>query len=197
MTRQTVVPSIRAVAAAAALATAALSAVPTASAADAAAPDKVARGKYVVSTSGCHDCHTPFKLGPNGPEPDMSRMLSGHPQSLVMPPAPQLPEGPWLVSMAATNTAFAGPWGVSFTANLTPDADTGLGQWTLKNFTDTIRTGRHMGRGRPVLPPMPIPVYNNFTDDDLEAVYSYLRTIPPISNRVPEPLAPAQQTAGR
>jgi len=157
----------------------------------------VVRGKYLVSTSGCHDCHTPFKLGPNGPEPDMARALSGHPQALVMPPAPQLPPGPWLVTTAATNTAFAGPWGVSFTANLTPDADTGLGQWSLKNFMDTIRTGRHLGRGRAVLPPMPIPVYNNFTDDDLEAVYSYLRTIPPISNRVPEPLPPAQATAAK
>ena len=157
----------------------------------------VARGKYLVDTSGCHDCHTPFKLGPNGPEPDMGRMLSGHPEDLVMPPAPALPAGPWLITSSATNTAHAGPWGVSFTANLTPDADTGLGQWTLKNFVDTIRTGRHMGRGRPVLPPMPIPVYNNFTDADLAAVYAYLRTVPPIKNRVPEPLPPAQTTAGK
>ena len=189
------VPSFWVVAVAATLATVVLTAAPLAAAADNPNAAKVARGQYLVSTSGCHDCHTPFKLGPNGPEPDMSRALSGHPQSLVMPPAPQLPPGPWLVTMAATNTAFAGPWGVSFTANLTPDAETGLGQWTLKNFTDTIRTGRHMGRGRPVLPPMPIPVYNNFTEDDLEAVFSYLRTIAPISNRVPEPLPPAQSTA--
>jgi hypothetical protein len=189
------VPSLWAVAAAAAAATALLSALPAAHAADTAS--KVARGEYLVSTSGCHDCHTPFKLGPNGAEPDMTRALSGHPEALVMPPPPALPPGPWLVTIAATNTAFAGPWGVSFTANLTPDADTGLGQWTLKNFMDTIRTGRHMGRGRPVLPPMPIPVYNNFTDDDLEAVYSYLRTIKPIKNRVPEPLPPAQTTAGK
>jgi hypothetical protein len=180
-------------AALAALVATLLSASPRAAAAD---NTTVARGKYLVNTSGCHDCHTPFKLGPNGPEPDMSRMLSGHPEALVMPPAPTLPAGPWLVTSAATNTAFAGPWGVSFTANLTPDADTGLGQWTLKDFMSTIRTGRHMGRGRPVLPPMPIPVYNNFTDADLEAVYAYLRTVPTIKNRVPEPLAPAQKTAG-
>ena len=191
------VPPFWVVAVAATLATVVLTAAPLAAAADNPNAAKVARGQYLVSTSGCHDCHTPFKLGPNGPEPDTSRALSGHPQSLVMPPAPQLPPGPWLVTMAATNTAFAGPWGVSFTANLTPDAETGLGQWTLKNFTDTIRTGRHMGRGRPVLPPMPIPVYNNFTDDDLEAVFSYLRTIAPISNRVPEPLPPAQSTAAK
>ena len=182
------------VAAMATLAASVLIATPRANAADASTP--VVRGKYLVNTSGCHDCHTPFKLGPNGPEPDMSRMLSGHPEALVMPPAPALPAGPWLITSSATNTAHAGPWGVSFTANLTPDADTGLGQWTLKDFMSTIRTGRHMGRGRPVLPPMPIPVYNNFTDADLEAVYAYLRTIPPIKNRVPEPLAPVQRTAG-
>ncbi len=150
----------------------------------------VARGKYLVDTGGCVDCHTPIKLGANGPEPDMSRHLSGHPETLVMPPVPALPPGPWLVISSATNTAFAGPWGVSFTANLTPDADTGLGPWTLRNFRDTIRTGRHMGRGRPILPPMPIPVYNNWTDADLDAVYAYLRTVSPVRNKVPEPLPP-------
>lgn len=169
-----------------------------ASAADAskAPSDLVARGKYLVNTSGCHDCHTPFKMGPNGAEPDMTRMLSGHPETLAMPAAPKLPPGPWLVTAAGTNTAWSGPWGVSFTANLTPDADTGLGEWTLRNFMDTIRTGRHMGRGRAILPPMPIPVYNNFTDADLESIYSYLRTIPAVKNRVPEPWAPASASAG-
>jgi mono/diheme cytochrome c family protein len=162
-------------------------------AADAGKPsaDKVARGKYLVTTTGCNDCHTPWKMGPNGPEPDYSRMLSGHPEKkMELPPAPK-PIGPWIVSAAATNTAWSGPWGVSFTANLTPDPETGLGKWTLRNFVDTIRTGRHMGRGRPILPPMPIPMYKNFTDEDLEAIYSYLRTIPPVKNAVPEPLPPA------
>jgi hypothetical protein len=104
---------------------------------------------------------------------------------------PALPDGPWLVVSSATNTAWAGPWGVSFTANLTPDPETGLGRWTERDFVQTIRTGRHMGRGRAVLPPMPIPVYNNFTDRDLKAIYAYLRTIPPVRNKVPEPIAPA------
>ena len=153
--------------------------------------DKAARGKYIVTTSGCNDCHTPWKMGAAGPEPDMSRMLSGHPQDMALPPAPK-PVGPWLVSAAATNTAWSGPWGVSFTANLTPDRDTGLGKWTQRNFTETIRTGRHMGRGRPILPPMPIPMYKHFTDADLEAIFAFLQSIPPVKNKVPEPLPPAE-----
>ena len=155
--------------------------------------DKLARGKYLVTVAGCNDCHTPWKMGAKGPEPDMSRMLSGHPQDMAMPPPPKLPEGPWVVTVGATNTAWSGPWGVSFTANLTPDPETGLGKWTQRNFTETIRTGRHMGRGRPILPPMPIPMYTNFTDGDLEAIFTYLQTIPAVSNRVPEPLPPAAQ----
>jgi hypothetical protein len=98
---------------------------------------------------------------------------------------------------AATNTAWSGPWGISFTANLTPDAETGLGKWTQQNFTQTIRTGRHMGRGRPVLPPMPIPMYRNFTDGDLEAIFAYLQSIPAVKNRVPEPVGAARSVAAR
>jgi mono/diheme cytochrome c family protein len=150
--------------------------------------DKVERGKYIVNTSGCHDCHTPWVMGPKGPEPDMARALSGHPQDMQLPPPPKA-AGPWIMTAAATNTAWAGPWGISFTANLTPDPETGLGKWTLRNFVETIRTGRHMGRGRPVLPPMPVMVYRNWTDADFEAVFSYLQTVPAIKNRVPEPIA--------
>ena len=161
-----------------------------ASAQDKPSRAQIERGRYLVTTSGCHDCHTPMKMGASGPEPDMSRMLSGHPDALTLPPAPRLPEGPWLVVSSATNTAFAGPWGVSYSANLTPDAMTGLGQWSLKDFKGTIRSGRHLGRGREVLPPMPIPAYKHFNDADLGAIFAYLRSIPPVTNRVPEPMAP-------
>ena len=158
--------------------------------------DMLARGKYIVSTSGCHDCHTPWHMGPKGPEPDMTRALSGHPQDFALPPPPKVDE-PWVMTAAATNTAWAGPWGISFTANLTPDPETGLGKWTLRNFMETIRTGRHMGRGRPVLPPMPVMVYRNWTDADFEAVFTYLQSIPAIKNRVPEPIAPAAPMAAK
>lgn len=152
---------------------------------------QVARGKYLVTVAGCNDCHTPWKMGEAGPEPDMSRMLSGHPAQLAITAPAQTPPGPWAMVGSVTNTAWSGPWGVSFTANLTPDPETGLGKWTESIFMQTIRTGRHMGRGRPILPPMPIPMYKNFTDEDLQAIFSYLQSIPPIQNRVPEPLPPA------
>ena len=87
---------------------------------------------------------------------------------------------------AATNTAYSGPWGVSYAANLTPDQNTGLGIWTEEMFVSAIRTGRHMGVSRPIMPPMPWTVYRNLTDEDLKSVYAFLRTIPAIHNRVPE-----------
>ncbi|WP_242344431.1 c-type cytochrome [Anaeromyxobacter terrae] len=152
----------------------------------------VARGKYLVTVAGCNDCHTPWKPGKNGPpEPDMTRLLSGHPEQLTMPPAPASAEGPWMVTGAGTMTAWAGPWGVSFAANLTPDAETGMGKWTEKDFVDAMRSGRHMGRGRPILPPMPVQNVGAMTDADLRAVFAYLRSIPAIKNRVPEPRPPA------
>ena len=157
--------------------------------AEAAGEARIRRGERLVKIGGCNDCHTPWKVGSQGPEPDLSRMLSGHPEQLRMPPPPQL-SGPWLTVAAATNTAWAGPWGVSYTSNLTPDADTGLGRWTEKNFVEAIRSGRHMGRGRPILPPMPVQNLAALSDDELGAIFAYLRSVPAIHNRVPEPVAP-------
>lgn len=152
---------------------------------------RIQRGRYLVTVTGCHDCHTPLKMGPGGPEPDMTRMLSGHPEGSALPAAPRLPPGPWVATISATNTAWSGPWGVSYTANLTPDKDTGLGGWTFRDFSTTMRSGRHLGVGRPILPPMPIPAYKHLSEADMEAMYRYLRSIPAIRNRVPAPLAPA------
>jgi cytochrome c553 len=148
------------------------------------------RGKYLVLAGGCNDCHTPLAMTANGPAPDMTKMLSGHPAELVMPPAPALPQGPWMTVVSATNTAWSGPWGVSFTANLTPDKATGLGAWTEQNFLDTIRNGRHLGSGRPLLPPMPSAQMAMLTDDDLKSIFAYLKTIPAVANKVPAPAAP-------
>jgi mono/diheme cytochrome c family protein len=169
---------------------AALIAAPPALAEDDA--QKVARGEYLVTITGCHDCHTPLVMGPAGPEPDMTRALSGHPQDIVITEPGQLPE-PWAAGVNATNTAWSGPWGVSFTANLTPHPETGvLEEMTEEQFIETLRTGRHLGHGRPILPPMPWPTFAQMTDEDLAAIYAYLRQIPPIDNAVPDPVDPAQ-----
>jgi cytochrome c553 len=157
-----------------------------------AADAHAARGKYLVHIMACSDCHTPMKMGANGPEPDMARFLSGHPESATLPPPPAA-KGPWIWSGDATNTAFAGPWGISYAANLTPDRNTGLGIWTEDMFVRAVRTGRHMGgNGRPILPPMPWPNLAQQTDDDLKAIFAYLRQIPAVKNKVPDPLPPAQ-----
>lgn len=156
-----------------------------------ATPKLIARGAYLVQVAGCNDCHTPLKMGPKGPEPDLTRLLSGHPESLVMPPAPKLPEGPWGWSGALTATAFAGPWGVSYAANLTPDKATGLGSWTEAQFLQMVRSGRHLGQGRPLLPPMPVQSLRAATEADLKAIFAYLQAIPAISNRVPAAVEPA------
>ena len=159
------------------------------------AEERIARGRYLVTIASCNDCHTPFKMGPEGPEPDMSRMLSGHPEGLVVPSLKEpLPEGLGFVG-SATNTAFIGPWGISYSFNLTPDDNTGIGIWSEDIFVSTLRTGRHWGVSRPILPPMPWQFIGQMTDDDLKAVYAYLRTIPPIHNRVPEAIV-AGSTAG-
>lgn len=157
--------------------------------AGAPAQSAVERGRYLVTVQDCNGCHTPFT--PKG-EPDLTRMLSGHPQNVAVPAAPKLPlQGGWIVAINETNTAWAGPWGVSFTSNLTPDRVTGLGAWSEQTFIAAMRNGKKSGAGRELLPPMPWRMYAKLSDDDLRAIYAYLRTIPAISNRVPNALAPS------
>jgi hypothetical protein len=149
--------------------------------------DQIARGKYLVTIGGCNDCHTPLKMGPKGPEPDFTRMLSGHPQKTELPPPPKLDNTPWFAATAGM-TAWTGPWGISYAANITPDKNTGLGIWTEDMFIKTMRTGKHMGYGRDILPPMPWQGTGKMTDEDLKAVFAYLRSIPAVANHVPQPL---------
>ncbi|MFA5910023.1 MAG: hypothetical protein WC815_14680 [Vicinamibacterales bacterium] len=164
----------------------------TATAQNPANASTVARGKYLVDVMGCHDCHTPWKMGPKGPEMDMTRALSGHPEQMVMPPAPALPPGPWMATAAATMTAWAGPWGVSYTMNLTPDKETGLGDWTLEQFIATMKTGKDRGKGRALLPPMPYFNLAKLSDEDIASMFAYLQSVPPMKNRVPQPIDPPE-----
>jgi mono/diheme cytochrome c family protein len=156
--------------------------------------DPVERGKYLVTAAGCNDCHTPLVMGANGPQRDPNHVLAGHPAQMLLPPPPAA-QGPWMYTAAATMTAWSGPWGISYTANLTPDDETGLGTWDTQTFVDTIRNGRHMGKGRKLLPPMPADMIATYTDEDLAAIFAYLQSLPPVKNRVPDPVPPAAPLA--
>ncbi len=163
---------------------------PAESASAPVAVDPVERGRYLVTIGVCGDCHTPLKMGDQGPAPDPTRFLSGHPADAKLT-MPAIPEG-WGAVIATTNTAFAGPWGISYAANLTPDP-TGIGNITEEMFVEAMRTGQHYGIGRPILPPMPWPSIGAATDEDLMAMFAYLKSVPPIENVVPDPgLPPAE-----
>lgn len=154
----------------------------------------VERGQYLVETAGgCHDCHTPKVMGPAGPALDTTRLLAGHPADRPVPtfPAQALSGETWVAASNLDATLWAGPWGISFAANLTPDAS-GLGNWTADMFIQAMRTGRHAGApdGRMILPPMPWQNYGQMTDEDLRSMFMYLQSIRPIANAVPAPMPP-------
>jgi len=156
-------------------------------------PDPVMRGMYIVSTSGCNDCHTPWMFNKDigMPMPDMSRMLSGHAANAPEPVAKVDPKTD-LAFIGADFTAFKLPFGTVYSANLTPDKETGIGSWTEEMFIKALRTGMHLGAaaGRPILPPMPWADFRNFTDDDLKAIFAFLKSVPAIHNPVPDPKVP-------
>ena len=124
-----------------------------------------------------------------GSADDESLFLSCHRGATPLP-APNLDGGPWEAATAGM-TAWTGPWGLTFASNLTPDENTGLGIWTEEMFIQAMRTGRHMGHGREILPPMPWQNLAGATDADLKAIFAYLRSIPAIRNEVPRPVPPA------
>jgi len=160
--------------------------------------DLVARGKYLVNTGLCHDCHSPKVFTAHGePIPDSTRLLAGHPAELAYPdwkPA-DLQKRNFITAASPMLTAWAGPWGVSFAANLTPDTSTGIGEWTEESFIRTLRSGKHQGypNGRDILPPMPWQFIGQKSDEDLKAIWAYLRSLPPVKNQVPFPVPPGQQ----
>lgn len=152
----------------------------------------VKRGAYLVNTSACHDCHSPKVMTPQGPEPDPDRLLSGYPADLPLPEVKKEALKDWILFNEHL-TGIAGPWGVSFAANLTSD-ETGIGNWTEEQFFTAIRKGIYKGLegSRPLLPPMPWQVYRNMTDTDLRSIFAYLKSTKPVRNIVPAPIAPDQ-----
>jgi len=158
-------------------------------------PDPVEHGRYLTTIMGCHGCHTPEIFGEHGEMIlDSTRFLSGHPSDMPYPnwtPA-NMEQRNGLTLQSRMSSAWAGPWGVSFAQNLTPDDSTGLGEWTEEAFIQAIRTGKHQGQpnGRKILSPMPWKLYRHATDEDLKAIWAYLRSIPSVVNLVPTPVPP-------
>jgi len=146
----------------------------------------IKRGNYLVAAMGCNDCHSPKKMGPQGPYVDSSRMLSGFPSTAPIPVAGTNDIKNGLVVFAGDLTAAIGPWGTSFAANITSD-DTGIGQWKEDQFKNALRHGKYKGLDseRMLLPPMPWQDFRNLTDADIDAIYNYLKSTKPVNNVVP------------
>lgn len=159
--------------------------------------EQVKRGEYLVDLGGCNMCHTPKIMTSSGKELDQSRLLSGHPQDDTLSEYTTEAENAdgQVTKSNFHMTQWSGPWGVSYAANLTPDKETGIGNWSEDTFIKTIRTGRHMGSGRQIQLPMPVNIFAQFSDADLKAIFAYLHSIKPIKNRVP-PSIPAKDTEG-
>jgi len=149
------------------LALLALAALCASSAAHAGTPE-VARGKYLVQLGGCTDCHTPGHL--RG-EPDMSRYLAGSDVGFEVPGL-----------------------GIFVPRNLTPDRDTGLGNWTKEQIISAIQTGVRPD-GRILAPVMPWGAYAALTKSDVSAIVDFLMSLPPVSNKVPGPFGPDEKPA--
>ena len=148
-------------------------------------------GEHLVTICACNDCHTPKKMSEAGPVLDSSLLLSGHPADLPMPDVDRLAMEKKGLVVTQTLTSWVGPWGVSYTANLTSDP-TGIGNWEESNFFTAIRHGKFKGieSGRSLLPPMPWEMYRNLSDDELKAIFAFLKTTKPIKNVVPSPEPP-------
>ena len=150
------------------------------------------RGKYLVNVLDCAACHTPKLMTAQGPVPDMTRYMMGYDAAEALPPLPEnVPIGPWAL-FKGDLTAAVGPWGTSYAGNITPD-DTGIGTWTLEQFSNAIRKGMYKGmeNSRPLMPPMPTQAYQHLTDEDVQAIFTYLKSLKPIENVVPAYTPPA------
>jgi hypothetical protein len=151
----------------------------------------IKRGNYLVTSIGCHDCHSPKRMGPQGPEDNPDLMFSGYQSAEKLPPIDKksLDSG-WLLFTMNLNAAV-GPWGVAYAANLTSDPS-GIGSWPEENFMRAIKQGKYKGleNGRPLAPVMPWINFTNLTDEDINSMFAYFKTTKPVNNVVPLAIAP-------
>jgi hypothetical protein len=143
-------------------------------------------GEHLVTVSACQDCHTPKK----GYGLDSAHMLAGYIGTPVADVSRKdVQSKGWAVTTDLTS--WVGPWGVAYTANLTSDS-TGIGKWNEERFIYAIRYGKYNGLAsdRDLNPVMPWTMYRNMTDDELKAIFAYLKSTKPIKNVVPPPVPP-------
>lgn len=152
----------------------------------------VKKGEYLVQITGCNDCHSPKRMGPNGPEIIPELMLSGYPATQPLPEFDKALAAKGIAQFTPDLSAACGPWGITCAANLTPD-DTGIGTWTEEQFKTALTKGKYKGmeNGRTLLPPMPWVNYTQMKDEDVKAIFAYLKSIKPVKNVVPAPVPPA------
>ncbi len=151
----------------------------------------IERGEYLVNVGGCHDCHSPKMLTKEGQMvPIDSLLLSGHPSDWPLPEYDKSLVRNWALFTHST-TAAVGPWGVSFSANITSDG-TGIGSWTFEQFKNAMTKGWYKGLegSRPIMPPMPWQGFAHLTDQDLRAIFTYLQSTKPVKNAVPAYIPP-------
>jgi mono/diheme cytochrome c family protein len=148
-------------------------------------------GEHLVTIAGCNDCHTPKKMTAHGLDLDSTLLLSGHPSSMPAPDINRNEIESKGLAVTSTLTAWVGPWGISYAGNLTSDP-TGIGNWQESNFIIALREGKYKGMatGRSLMPPMPWPMYKYMTDDELKAIFAYLKSTKPINNVVPMAQSP-------
>lgn len=154
-------------------------------------------GEHLVTIAGCNDCHTPKKMTPQGPVDDTTLMLSGHPQNMPAPDVNRKDLESKGYILTATFTAWVGPWGITYSANLTPD-ETGTGTWTEDQFVYALKNmvSKGLPGSRPLLPPMALMPVKFMQDAELRAIYAYLRTIKPVKNMSVQPTPPALARKG-
>jgi mono/diheme cytochrome c family protein len=141
---------------------------PTAGTAAADTAATAERGAYLATVIGCHDCHTP---GAIYGAPDFQRALSG------------------------SEVGWSGPWGTSYARNLTPDPETGIGTWSEDDIVRALQSGTRPD-GSTLRPPMPWPSLAHLTPRDARSIAKYLKSLVPVSHRVPDALPPGRKPAG-
>jgi hypothetical protein len=130
----------------------------------------------------------------NGPEPDSSLWLSGHPSTMPAPAVDRADMAKRGLAVTDMLTAWVGPWGTTYAPNITGD-ETGIGMWSEQQFITCIREGKLKGLSRPLLPPMPWQFYAKMTDDELKAIFAYLKSTKPVKNIAPGYEPPASASA--